>query len=258
MAIFNLPLDQIQLFSFVLVRVAAILFTIPFLDSRNVPILVKSGLAVAVSVLIVPRLTVEVPLLMNSPFGLLFGLLGEAAIGVTIGLAFQLVVVGVLLAGQLAGFQMGIAIANVMDPASSLQIPVLSQFLNLFAMMVFMAMNAHFYFIQVLADAFNLIPPLGINIDNGLLDLVMKLMANAFVLAIKIGAPVTVALLLSSVALGLVARTVPQMQIFIVAMPVKILVGFLFLSLSMPFCTTHLYSVFDEFGRTLFSIIRMF
>ena len=258
MVIFNLPLDLIQLFTFVLVRVAAIVFTIPFLSSHNVPVLVKAGLAVAVSVLIIPRLSIDVPLFINSPFGLIFGLLGEIAIGITIGLAFHLVVVGVLLAGQLAGFQMGIAIANVMDPASSLQIPVLSQFLNLFAMMLFMAMNAHFYFVQVLADAFNLIPPLGVNIDNGLFDVIMQLVSNAFVLGIKIAAPVTVALLLSNVALGLVARTVPQMQIFIVSMPLKILVGFLFFGISLPYCASHLYDVFDEFGRTLFSIIRLF
>ena len=258
MAIFNLPLDQIQLFTFVLVRVAAILFTIPFLDSRSVPSLVKAGLAVAVSLLIMPSLSIDLPVFINNPVRLVFGLLGEVAIGVTIGLAFQLVVAGVLLAGQLAGFQMGIAIANVMDPASSLQIPVLSQFLNLFAMLLFLSMNAHYYFIHVLADAFSLIPPLGVNIDNGLFDVIMQLAANAFVLGIKLGAPVTVALLLTNVALGLVARTVPQMQVFIVSMPLKILVGFLFLGISMPYCAAYLYGVFDDFGRTLFSIIRMF
>ena len=105
----RLPLDQIQLFTFVLVRVAAILFTIPFLASHNVPSLVKAGLAVAVSVLIMPSLSIDQPVFISNPAGLVFGLLGEVAIGVSIGLAFQLVIAGVLLAGQLAGFQMGIA-----------------------------------------------------------------------------------------------------------------------------------------------------
>ena len=67
-----------------------------------------------------------------------------------------------------------------------------------------------------------------------------------------------VALLLTSMALGVVARTVPQMQIFIISMPVNILLGFLFLGLSLNFCGAHLYKVFDEFGQVLFALIRLF
>ena len=257
MAILNLPIEQIQIFFFVLVRISAIVFSIPIIDSRTVPFLVKAGLAIAVSVMIMPQLNIILPATVNNPVGLVLGLIGEIAVGVIISLSFQLIITGVQLAGQMAGFQMGIALANVMDPASSLQIPVLSQFLNLFALLVFLAMDAHHYFIRVLVDAFDLIPPLGVHIESGLFDMIMLLAANAFVLGLKIGGPVIIALLLSSVALGLVARTVPQMQIFVVAMPLKILLGLLFLGLSLPFCASFLYNIFDQFGQSLFALIRL-
>ena len=144
----NLPLDQIQVFFFVLVRVAAIIFTIPFLDTRSIPILVKIGLASAISILVMPQLSLTLPPGIDNPLLFVMGLAGEVAVGAVIGLPFQLIITGVQLAGEIAGFQMGIAIANVMMNFEFLQIPALSQFLNLFALMIFLAMNAHFYFLK--------------------------------------------------------------------------------------------------------------
>lgn len=254
----NLPFDQIQLFLFVLVRVGAILFTIPFLEARNVPVLVKVSLAVAFSVLIIPRLGVAVPSLIDSPILLALGIVAEVGVGIAIGLSLQLLIAGIQLAGQLAGFQMGFAIANVMDPASSLQIPILSQFLNLFALLIFFAINAHYYFIMALMESFERIPPFGAQFDDRLLQLVITMAGELFVVALKLGAPITVALLLANVALGLTARTVPQMQLFIVAMPVKILMGLFFLGISLPFCMAFLQRAFADLGQTVVGMIRLF
>jgi flagellar biosynthesis protein FliR len=95
-------------------------------------------------------------------------------VGIVIGLTLQLVISGIQLAGQLAGFQMGFAIANVVDPASSLQIPIISQFLNLFALLIFFSINAHYYFIMALMDSFERIAPFGAQFDGRLLELIMK------------------------------------------------------------------------------------
>jgi flagellar biosynthetic protein FliR len=258
MAILNLPMDQIGLFIFVLVRVGAIVFSIPFLGSRNVPVLLKSSLAVAVAVMVVPQLKLSAPVLDENAFRLVIGLAGEVAMGLIIGLMFQLLISGIQLAGEIAGFQMGIALANVMDPTSSQQIPILSQFLNLFAMLMFLVFNMHHYFLKVLAESFNLIPPLAIQIDQALLPLVIQNAAHMFVVAIQLGAPVIVGLLLSSVALALIARTVPQVQIFVVAMPLKILLGLVFMAISLPFCTNYLFEVYREFGGMLISLLNFF
>jgi flagellar biosynthesis protein FliR len=258
MLLLNIPIEQLQLFLFVLVRVGAVLFSIPFLDGRNVPVTIKASLALAVAVMIMPRLDVPVPNLFGNPFALALAVAGEAAVGWIIGLSVQLLLAGIQLAGQLAGFQMGFAIANVVDPTSSLQIPILSQFLNLFAVMIFFGLNGHYYFIKAMMDAFHLIPPMGVRLDRRLIDLVMMMAANTFVIAVKVGAPVTAALLLTNVALGLTARTVPQMQIFIVAMPLQILLGMIFLALSLPFITSFLEAAFSELGHEVMLMIRLF
>lgn len=258
MVLLNLPLDQIQLFLFVLVRVGAILFSIPFLDARNVPMMLKAGLAVAVSLLVIPQLSRSPLPLLNEPVSLALGLAGEMAIGLIIGFSVQLIFAGIQLAGQMAGFQMGFAIANVVDPASSLQIPILSQFLNLFGLLIFLVFNIHYYFVMAMVESFARIPLWSVHFHGDLFHLMMTLVANAFVVSVKVGAPVMVALLLTSVALGLVARTVPQMQIFIVAMPMKILLGLFFLGLSLPFCGSYLHDAFIALGRTLQVLIRLF
>jgi flagellar biosynthesis protein FliR len=258
MILLNFPLEHVQTFMFVLVRVGAILFSVPFLDSQSVPTLLKAGLAVAVALLIVPDLPSAPTDLMDRPLQLVMGLVLEVAVGLMIGLIVQLFFTGIQLAGQMIGYQMGFAIANVVDPASSLQIPLLSQFFNIFAMMLFLSLNVHFYFIKTLAETFQRIPLWSFHLDQDLFDLMMMLTANAFVMAVKVGAPVMAALLLTSVALGLIARTVPQMQIFVVAMPLKILLGLFFMGISLPFCGNFLHDALVELGKTIQSLTVWF
>lgn len=257
MLLLNFPIEQIMLFLFVMVRVSAILFVVPFFESKNVPILIKVGLAVSVTWLMLPQIKVAPPSLDNSPIVFAMGIISEVAIGATIGLMVQLLFAGVQLAGQMAGFQMGFAIANVVDPASSLQIPMLSQFLNLFAFLIFLSLDMHYYVIKALVDGFELIPLWGAQFDGNILELIIRTAADAFVIAVQIGAPVMVALLLTSVALGLVARTVPQMQIFIVAMPLKIILGLLFLGFSMPYIMHFLKGAFVKLGENIQGVIYL-
>jgi flagellar biosynthetic protein FliR len=257
MLLLNLPLDQIQLLILVLVRVSAILFSMPFLESRNVPVLLKAGFAMAISLLVLPQVDPLPDLMLGHPWRLATGLAMEIATGMLIGLAAHLLITGIQLAGQIAGFQMGFAIANVVDPASSMQIPILSQFLNLFALMIFMTLNMHQYLIKALVDSFERLPFFTMQLDGNVYQMIMTLTTQAFIVAVQIGAPVMVALLLTSVALGLVARTVPQMQIFIVAMPLKIILGLFFLGFSLPFCANYLHGAFISLGRSIQGLMRL-
>jgi flagellar biosynthetic protein FliR len=123
--------------------------------------------------------------------------------------------------------------------------------------MIFLSLDIHHYFIRALVDGFEIIPFWGARFDSNLFQLITAMVAKTFLIAVKIGAPVMVALLLTSVALGLIARTVPQMQIFIVAMPVKLILGFLFLGYSLPFCMNFLRTAFVELGHALQNVLRI-
>jgi flagellar biosynthetic protein FliR len=214
------------------------------------------GLGFSITVLLIPLLRTTEPSLFSDviPFGI--GVVSELILGVIIGLSVQLVFAGIQLAGQLAGFQMGFSIVNVMDPLTSAQVSIVAQLKNLIAMLIFLAINAHHWFLRSLVESFRLVPPFGFHYSASLMEYLMRLGGNMFVIAIKVGAPVMVALLLTSVALGLVARTVPQMNIFIVAFPLKIVIGLLFLAFSLPYLMSFLKQLFGGLGNDILMLLK--
>jgi flagellar biosynthetic protein FliR len=256
MNIVNIPLQHLQAFFLIFLRVGAIMMTAPLFGSKNIPVLLKAGLLLSISIVLYPIINLDpIPFLTEiMPFGL--GVIGEIILGVAIGLSVRLLFAGIQLAGQLAGFQMGLAIVNVMDPQTSAQVPILAQFNNLIAMMVFLAINAHHWFLRSLMESFRLVPPFNFTLNYSLVEHLMMLGGNMFIIALKIGAPIIATMLITSVALGLIARTVPQMHIFIVAMPLKILIGLLMLSLTAPYLSSFLHEMFRGLGKDIFLILK--
>jgi flagellar biosynthetic protein FliR len=256
MSIINIPLQQLQTFFLIFLRVGAIMMTVPLFGSKNIPVLLKAGLLLSISIVLFPIVKLDhIPFHTEiMPFGL--GVVGEVILGVTIGLSVRLLFAGIQLAGQLAGFQMGLAIVNVMDPQTSAQVPILAQFNNLIAMLVFLAINAHHWFLRSLMESFRLVPPFNFTLNYSLIEHLMMLGSNMFIIALKIGAPIVATMLITSVALGLIARTVPQMHIFIVAMPLKILIGLLMLSLTAPYLSSFLHQVFRGLGKDIILLLK--
>jgi len=253
----TIPIDpgQLQAFFFVLVRVAAILASMPGFSGSSAPVPVKAGLVLAVSWAVFPAL--DMPLQYPvSPVALLaLAIAGEVLLGVAIGLTVQMIFAAVQIAGELAGYQMGMAVANVLDPDSSVQIPLLSQFFQIFAILIFFSVNAHHWFLKALVESFHLLPPYRFHVNAPLMDLLVSAGGAVFASGIQLGAPVIVVLLLTSMAFGLLARTVPQMNVFIVAMPLKIVVGLLFMALSLPYVASLLQTLFFENLRRLLALM---
>lgn len=232
------------------------MMTVPLFGSKSIPAPIKAGLLLSISFVLFPILNLDVSASPTEviPFGL--GIICEILLGISIGLSVRLLFAGIQLAGQLVGFQMGLAIVNVMDPQSSAQVPILAQFNNLVAMLVFLAINAHHWFLRALVESFNMVPLFNFSLTHSLINQLIMIAGNMFVVAIKIGAPIIATMLITSVAFGLVARTVPQMHIFIIAMPLKILVGLLVLSLTMPYLTSFLKGLFTELGNDILILLK--
>ena len=256
MTILSISLPQFQTFFLVFLRVGAILISAPLFGNKNMPVLFKAGLSIAISIVLFPILKLDNGPFLSGTVPFVIGVAGEIIMGIIIGLSVRLVFAGIQLAGQIIGFQMGFAIANVMDPVTSAQVPVLAQFNNLVAMLIFMATNAHHWFLRALAESFRLVPPLDFQFTNSLMEQLMSLACNMFIIAVKVGAPIMAVMLLTSVAFGLVARTVPQMHIFIVAMPVKIAIGLVFLGFSLPIFSLFLKKIFADFGTDIILLFK--
>ena len=237
-------------------RVGAILMTAPIFGSKKLPIQLKIGFILLIAIILFPLLPSFAFAFPTKPlsFGLAMG--SEVILGVIIGFSVRLLFAGIQLAGQLVGFQMGFAIVNVMDPLTSVQFSILSQFKNIIAMLVFLSINAHHWFIKAIVSSFQMVPPTDFNFSPNLMESILGLANRVFVIAVKVGAPMIAALLFTSVALGLIAKTVPQMNILIVGFPLKIAIGLIGLGLSLPFICYFFKMVFNGIWADIILLLR--
>lgn len=257
MNLFDFDIVQIAGFMLVFVRMSGLIFTMPVLGAATIPPPLKIGLAVLVSFIVfsvakLPRVDITMPM---GRFVLL--LAGEVAIGLVIGYASQLVFNAVEFAGELVGTQIGFGIVNVLDPTTNSQVSITSQFLNTLSLLIFLAINGHHWFLTAAVRSFEIIPLLGFAPSHGLVDLVISLTADVLVLAIKLSAPVVATIFLLNVALGLVARTVPQMNVFIVGFPLQIALGLLVMGAGLPTFFEILKIYLYKFPDTATSIMRL-
>jgi flagellar biosynthesis protein FliR len=257
MATLSISLLQIQLFLFIFIRVSAMTLTVPVFDSRNIPAVFKIGLCFTVALVLYPIVRLEPVALAPSVISFVIGIACEILTGVIIGFLIRLVFTGIQLAGELVAFQMGFSVASVIDPMSSSQVPVISQTIYMFAILIFLTTNAHHWVLRALVESFSLIPPFGFHSSGNLIARFIQAAGDMFVIAVKAGSPVIVSLLLVSLGLGLVGRTVPQMNVFMVATPVNILIGFLFLSLSLPMMMTFLTQLLNGLGNEILQIMKL-
>ena len=257
MATFNIDLAQFQMFLLVFIRVGAIMMSAPILGRRDIPFLFKAGLAMSVSIVLLPIINLEPFPYFSEVIPFSIGIVSEIMLGIIIGLSVNLIFAGIQLAGQLTGYQMGFAIANVMDPLTGKQSSIFAGVLNIVALLLFLAFNAHHWFLRSLAESFKLVPLFNFHINGSLAEHLIRMGTNMFVVAIKVAAPVMAALLLTSVALGIVARTVPRMNIFLVAMPLKIVLGIMFISFSLPYLASFLKYTFNGLGNSINLILKV-
>jgi flagellar biosynthetic protein FliR len=224
--------DQFYHFVFVLLRVSVIVFLLPIFASVNLPTVWKAAFALLLTLLlsqVVPRQPFEV----GTGVEILVTLCGELLLGLVIGLSVRLILTSFEMGGQFMGFQMGYTIVNVVDPQSGSQTSIMAQFSYILAVLIFLMINGHHYLIQALVRSFELVPPGGFVPHAGVFSKLVKLSSHMFTVALKIAAPVMSALLLATIALGIVSKTVPQMNILIVGFPLNIGIGLLLFGVSM-------------------------
>lgn len=251
----NYLLSQYQAFLFVLVRVSAILLSAPIFGSKNVPRRLKIGFSIVVSLVLLPMVGRDV-VFPQTFVGLFIGMMGELLVGVALGMTVKFIFVGATMAGQFIGIQMGLGMANVLDPQSQTQISVVSTFISLMTVLLLLEVNAHHYFLISLAKSFEIIQPYGVYLSRPMLRDFLEMSSRIFVLAFQIASPVIAVLMFVYAILGILGKTVPQMNIFAVGFPVTITVGFLVLGLSLPMFVMLMKRVMENLQNDMFVILR--
>lgn len=251
----DLLLERADLYLMVFLRASGIFVAAPIFGNRYLPNQVKIVLALGTALILFPVVPVQsLPdtLVSLIPLGI-----GELLIGLIIGYISSLIFAAVQLGGQLLDTEMGFGIVNVLDPQSGLQLPLMGNFQYILALLVFLITNGHHLLLLALSDSFVAVPVGGLRISAGLTAAVVDLFAHLFVVALKISAPTLAALFLTSVALGIIARAVPQMNVFMVGLPVKLVTGILVLMVGLPLYLAVLERYFDGVYGDIFRVMRL-
>ena len=249
--VFSWSLSQFQALVLILMRVAPILFMMPLFNARNLPNLLKVGLALTVSLVLWNVVKIEDSFFPSEPFGFAFLMISEFMIGFLLGLSISLIFAGIQLAGEFAATQMGLAMANIMDPQSGFSSTLIAQFYYLTALLLFLAIDGHHWFFRALAQSFHLLPPGTWVLREGLYQHLLGISGKMFLIALNIVAPVMAILILVQIALGLVARMVPQVNILMSSFPLTIGLGLVFLGLSLDLLQVYLKTLLEEAGKGL-------
>lgn len=241
-------------FLLVLFRTAAIFMFAPMFGSSVIPIRVKLLLSLALSVCIYPVIPFQL-IVFDSIFALAFAVAMEMLIGLAIGYGASLPLVAMQVGGQMMGHQLGLGLAQVFNPEFNEQTEVLSQFLFMMALAIFLVLNGHHAVLHALAGSFESVPLGGYVPDGTLVGLVTGLLGSMFELGMRVAAPLLCLIFLETVAMGFVARTVPQLNILSLGFPLRILVG-LFLLMGL---VTLMYDVLAvHIQQTMRAIIQVF
>lgn len=216
----------------VLARVGGIFMVAPVFSHAAVPRRLRYFLSVAVALAVLARTARPVPM-PSSWFGVVVALACEAALGATIGYAARLVFVGVELGALHVARQAGLELAELFDPSAGAPGGIVRRLFHLMALVIFLAVGGHRMLVGALLKTFRTVPPAGFRADENLLAMVTALLGAGFVLALKVAAPVLVALLLATVALGLLQRSLPQCNTLSVGLPVRVALGLVVLAASL-------------------------
>ena len=247
MDFFDLLQSHAAVYLLLLTRVSGIFVMSPFFGSLNIPITVRVGAAFAFSLLLFPVVDAhEIVYAPESMIAYAAVVITEFFIGWLIGFVAYISFASITMAGKIMDMQVGFAIVNVMDPTSGQQVPLIGSFLYNLALIVFVVTNGHHMIVTALAESFRVVPILAMNFDVSLSSMIAQFTTGIFVVGMKIAMPVTFATLLTNVGLGILARTMPQLNIFVVGIPMHIMIGLSVLALTMPFFVMFLSVIFEE------------
>lgn len=258
MSIVDFILLNVELFLLILVRVTGLFSIAPVLGNENVPMITRLGLSVMISFIMLPLMhTTQSTVLDSFPLYTYF-ILQEFAVGIAIGFIGTVYFAMFFLAGTVMDRQTGFALANVIDPLTDMEVPIFGNFYNILFMLLFLGINGHHIFIRALYDSYKFIP-IGhtISMNLNFVEFVISLFRDITILAFILSAPIMVTAFLANVMLGIFAKTMPQINVFVVGMPLRIIVGLLTVWITLQTVLPFSEGFFDRIFRGVYNFMRI-
>jgi flagellar biosynthesis protein FliR len=250
-------IPNLSIFLLVFMRVSAFFVTLPLFSYRSIPAQHRLGFAAVISWMMYYTIDAA-PFVIDFAYILL--VMKEAMVGLLLGFSAYMIISAIQVAGSFIDFQMGFAIANVIDPQTGAQSPLVGQYLYTFGLLLLLALDGHHLLLDGVFYSYQFIPidqpwiPFG---NENLVEYVVKTFNSVFIIAFQMSIPVVATLFLVDVALGIVARTVPQLNVFVVGFPIKIAVSFLVLFIVLGAMMTLMQQMFELMLYTMRDLMNI-
>lgn len=246
----------LALFIFPMARILALLATAPVFNNAALPARMRLIAGLAIAIALAPALPAPPAIPAGSWLGLSV-LIEQILIGTMMGFALRIAFAAMDVAGELIGLQMGLSFATFFDPVAGGETPVMTQFLGLLTALFFLAMNGHLLAIYLVAESFTVLPIGNLPFQALSLAALVKSAAMMFSLGVLLALPLITALLVTNLALGVLSRVAPALNLFAVGFPVTMALGFIVLLLCLPYLGAAMEPVFNRGFETLEAVVRM-
>lgn len=238
-----------------LTRILGLLMVAPVFGHRSVPARVKIGLGVFIALIISPTLPPMPDVGLGSWYGLLI-LVQQFLIGIAIGFIMRIVFAAVDAAGEIIGLQMGLGFASFFDPQSAGQTLVVGRFLNMLALLIFLAVNAHLLMLGVLVESFQILPVSTQPLAGAGFYKVAAFGSTIFAVGLQLALPLIAILLMTNLALGILTRSAPQLNIFAIGFPITLGVGLIMLDLTLPYFAPQFENMIQNGFKAMLMVLN--
>jgi len=237
--------DRFPVALLVLLRITGLFILSPVFSKRGMPSIAKAGFALLLTGLVLPSLSAGTYYRFNST---VFALdcIKELLLGLVLGYVTTLFFSAAIAAGELIDNQIGFVMYNLFDTQSNIQMPLFGNLLNVLAMLLFLSIDGHLVLIRIICSSFNAVPPVRIAVRPPLGSMAAQFLTSVFILTVQTALPAIAASLMAEAGLAVMMRTIPQMNVFVVGMPLKIILGLVVIIVILPVYRSIMGNVFNN------------
>ncbi len=248
---------QLVLYLMIFARVTSMIAVAPLLGHQAIPVQAKVGLGFFFSFVLYPMVAASHPHIDVGMWALVVTGLQEIATGILIGFVAGLLFAGVQYAGEIISLNMGLSFANILDPETNESNAVVGQFLYLTTLLIFLAINGHHFLIESMYLSYSAVPIGTFTPAPEISQQLIRIAGSVFVIGIKFAAPILVAIFLNNVAMGILARVMPQMNIFTISFSLNIGVGLVVLMTTAPLIVYVFKKALGGFEQNILELVRL-
>ena len=241
----TVSLDHLEYFLLILVRISGFMVAAPIFSLRNIPMRVKTLLAIAIAIVVFHVIPYE-EVTYSTTLEYAFVVISEMLAGLVMGFMANVAYYILSFAGQIIDQEIGFSMVNQFDPITSAQVTITGNFYTYAVMLMVMVTNMHHYLIRAITDSFQVIPVGGVVFDFNLYEVMKRFVVDYFVIGFRIVLPIFASLLVVNTILAILARVAPQMNMFVIGMQLKVFVGLVVLVLMFMMITGVADLIFQE------------